>query len=271
VGAQCNRRGPCGPTNGVGVVSRANSDVNGVHRGRDRPAGAPIDANGNLTSDGTRTFEWDARNQLVAVTVGTHRSEFVYDGLQRRVRQVEQENGVTTADTRVLWCETAICEDLLEALILTRGVLQQGVDPLQVGRPEFAGIGQDDFPHAALTVATTDHGASGVIGCFPGAARGPDLRKIAIGELAGDRLEAMPRLDARAHVVGQHVRHVPTAGLAVAGPVRQLQGGVLLAVRAATRGLAAPPPALGQGAKHHGPGQALQLSAERGGGDRKVA
>lgn len=73
--------------------------------------GAPIDANGNLTSDGTRSFEWNARNQLVAVTVGTHRSEFVYDGLQRRVRQVEKDNGVTTADTRVLWCETAICEE----------------------------------------------------------------------------------------------------------------------------------------------------------------
>ena len=69
------------------------------------------DANGNLTSDGTRSFEWDARNQLVAVTVGAHRSEFVYNGLQRRVRQVEKENGVTTADKRVLWCQTAICEE----------------------------------------------------------------------------------------------------------------------------------------------------------------
>ena len=38
--------------------------------------GAPIDANGNLTFDGTRTLEWDARDQLVAVTVGTHRTEF---------------------------------------------------------------------------------------------------------------------------------------------------------------------------------------------------
>lgn len=73
----------------------------------DPHVGAPIDANGNLTSDGTRSFEWDAQNQLVAVTVGTHRSEFVYDGLQRRVRQIEKENGVTTTDTRVLWCETA--------------------------------------------------------------------------------------------------------------------------------------------------------------------
>ncbi len=69
------------------------------------------DANGNLTSDGTRTLEWDARNQLVAVTIGTYRSEFVYDGLQRRVRQVEKDNGLTTADTRVLWCETATCEE----------------------------------------------------------------------------------------------------------------------------------------------------------------
>ena len=32
------------------------------------PIGAPIDANGNLANDGTRTFEWDARNELVAVS-----------------------------------------------------------------------------------------------------------------------------------------------------------------------------------------------------------
>jgi hypothetical protein len=36
------------------------------------------DANGNLTSDGTRSFEWDARNQLMAVNVGAQRSEFVW-------------------------------------------------------------------------------------------------------------------------------------------------------------------------------------------------
>ena len=64
-----------------------------------------FDANGNLTSDGTRGFEWDARNQLVAVTAGNHRSEFGYDGLQRRVRVVEKANGVTQTDTRVICCE----------------------------------------------------------------------------------------------------------------------------------------------------------------------
>ena len=43
------------------------------------------DANGNLVADGTRTFEWDARNQLVGVNIGSHRTEFEYNGDQRRV------------------------------------------------------------------------------------------------------------------------------------------------------------------------------------------
>ena len=73
--------------------------------------GAPIDANGNLTADGTRTFAWDARNQLVAVTVGTHRSEFTYDGQQRRVREIEKENGATESDAKLVWCGRDVCEE----------------------------------------------------------------------------------------------------------------------------------------------------------------
>lgn len=69
------------------------------------------DANGNLTSDGVRTFEWDARNQLVAVIRGSSRSEFTYDGLQRRVRELEIEAAVTVSDTRIIWCQTEICEE----------------------------------------------------------------------------------------------------------------------------------------------------------------
>ena len=69
------------------------------------------DANGNLTTDDTRTFEWDGRNQLVAVTTGTRRTEFAYDGLQQRVRVTQKEGGVTENDTRMLWCESEICEE----------------------------------------------------------------------------------------------------------------------------------------------------------------
>jgi RHS repeat-associated protein len=42
---------------------------------------------------------------------GTLRSEFMYDGLQRRVRLVEQENSVVQSDTKVVWCGKEECEE----------------------------------------------------------------------------------------------------------------------------------------------------------------
>jgi RHS repeat-associated protein len=71
------------------------------------------DANGNLTADGTRTFEWDAENRLVAVNIGTRRSEFTYDGLSRRTRIVEKENGASVRDAQLLWAGTTIVEERL--------------------------------------------------------------------------------------------------------------------------------------------------------------
>lgn len=48
------------------------------------------DLNGNLTSDGTKTYEWDAENRLTAVKQGTTAlASFTYDGLgQRRLKVV---------------------------------------------------------------------------------------------------------------------------------------------------------------------------------------
>ena len=48
-------------------------------------AGATLtyDNNGNLTSDGTNTYQWDARNRLVAMSGGTS-ATFAYDPLGRR-------------------------------------------------------------------------------------------------------------------------------------------------------------------------------------------
>jgi RHS repeat-associated protein len=45
------------------------------------------DANGNLTSDGTNTYTWDARNHLIAISGGSTAS-FLYDGFGRRVKKV---------------------------------------------------------------------------------------------------------------------------------------------------------------------------------------
>ncbi len=40
------------------------------------PKAFAYDANGNLTSDGTRTYEWDARNELLATTSDGVRTEY---------------------------------------------------------------------------------------------------------------------------------------------------------------------------------------------------
>ena len=71
------------------------------------------DANGNLITDGNRSFEWDAENRLVAVNVGTHRSEFTYDGLDRRVHIVEKESGATVRDAQLFWAVAEIIEERL--------------------------------------------------------------------------------------------------------------------------------------------------------------
>jgi RHS repeat-associated protein len=113
-----------------------------------------FDANGNLASDGSRTFEWDARNQLVAVNAGSHRSEFTYDGEQHRVRIVEKESGVTQSDTRVLWCGRDICEEReADGTTVTRRAFKRG--------EQFAGttriFGADHL--GSVTEVTNDSGA----------------------------------------------------------------------------------------------------------------
>jgi YD repeat-containing protein len=73
--------------------------------------GAPIDANGNLTVDGTRTFEWDAADRLLSVTEGSDRYEVQYDGLGRRSRVIRKTDGSTVSDLSVMWCVLQVCEE----------------------------------------------------------------------------------------------------------------------------------------------------------------
>ena len=68
------------------------------------------DGNGNLEFDGSRSFEWNALNDVAAIEIGTIRTEFSYDGLQRRGRIVEKASGVTTNDVGLVWCDSASCE-----------------------------------------------------------------------------------------------------------------------------------------------------------------
>jgi RHS repeat-associated protein len=76
------------------------------------------DLNGNLTGDGSRTFEWDAENRLVAVVIlaSGHRSEFGYDELGRRVEIIEKDPDATqtlqiSSDKKYLWDGVEIAEE----------------------------------------------------------------------------------------------------------------------------------------------------------------
>src|SRR5437588_4603350 len=77
-------------------VNEITSESGGVNRT------LSYDLNGSITSDGgTRTFEWDGANRLVAInyTGFTTRSEFTYDGLNR-VAKIVEKTGTTINSTR---------------------------------------------------------------------------------------------------------------------------------------------------------------------------
>src|SRR5437764_7227319 len=64
------------------------------------------DLNGSIASDGgTRTFEWDGANRLVAInyTGFTTRSEFSYDGVNRVVTIVEKTGTTINSTRKIVW------------------------------------------------------------------------------------------------------------------------------------------------------------------------
>ena len=88
------------------------------------------DPNGNLIGDGTRTFEWDPLNRLTAVTSGTHRSEFTYNGLSQRVKIVEKDNNAVTATKNLIGVGSEIFEERDATNNVTKRYYAQG---MQVG------------------------------------------------------------------------------------------------------------------------------------------
>jgi len=62
------------------------------------------------TNATSATYEWDAEHRLIAINQGTNRSEFYYDGLGRRARIVEKQNGSIVTNSSFLWCGAELCE-----------------------------------------------------------------------------------------------------------------------------------------------------------------
>ena len=87
------------------------------------------DLNGSITSDGgTRTFEWDGANRLVAInyTGFTTRSEFSYDGLSRMVKIVEKTGGTINSTRKFVWVGQEKCEFRDAADAVTMRIFPQG-------------------------------------------------------------------------------------------------------------------------------------------------
>jgi RHS repeat-associated protein len=81
-------------------VNEITSQTGGVNRT------LTYDLNGSITGDGgTRTFEWDGANRLVAVnyTGFTTRSEFTYDGQSRMVKIVEKTGATINSTRKFVW------------------------------------------------------------------------------------------------------------------------------------------------------------------------
>jgi RHS repeat-associated protein len=72
--------------------------------------GAPIDANGNMTTSAQQAFEWDGRNQLVAAVEGSQRTEFTCDGAGIRRQSSEKVGGIPQSASDFIWCRQALCE-----------------------------------------------------------------------------------------------------------------------------------------------------------------
>lgn len=69
------------------------------------------DANGNLTADGERTFEWDARNRLHAINRGAERWEYGYNGVDERVSEQYTAADASTTARAWIWCGNSVCEE----------------------------------------------------------------------------------------------------------------------------------------------------------------
>lgn len=70
------------------------------------------------------------------IIIGTQRSEFTYDGLGRRVRNVEKTGGTVTSDKRFLWVGAEIVQERDATNAVTKRFNRHGV--ISVTFPPFS-------------------------------------------------------------------------------------------------------------------------------------
>ncbi len=101
----------------------------------------------------SRTNEWDARNQLVAVSSGIRRTEFTYDGLCQLTRIRLLTNGVEASLRRFVWFAGRMREERDAAGLVTKRFFSHGV---RVESGPLAGIYYYTRDHLGSVREVTD-------------------------------------------------------------------------------------------------------------------
>jgi RHS repeat-associated protein len=78
-------------------------------------------------SGASRTNEWDGADRLTAVSSGSTRTEFTYDGLNRLASIRYLTNGIQASLRRFLWCDDQICEERDSSGGLIKRFFRQGM------------------------------------------------------------------------------------------------------------------------------------------------
>jgi RHS repeat-associated protein len=89
------------------------------NRSREQVGGSNYDATFNALNQisttsapgAGRTNEWDAADRLTAVSLGSARTEFTYDGVSRLVAIRKLVNGSEVSLRKFVWCAGQICEE----------------------------------------------------------------------------------------------------------------------------------------------------------------
>ena len=81
-----------------------------------------FDANGNMTSDGVKSYTWDAENRLIKITYpgSGNNSQFTFDAYNGLVKIIETASGTVTSTKQFIRCRSSMCEERNAADTITK-------------------------------------------------------------------------------------------------------------------------------------------------------
>ena len=86
------------------------------------------DADGNLLTDGVRTYSWDAENRLVGIAYAADpkkQTSFAYDALDRRVAITTTTDGKPST-LHFVWCGSQLCQSRSSPSVVAREYYDEG-------------------------------------------------------------------------------------------------------------------------------------------------